>query len=564
MDNYLDSFYLWLQDNKFVPDETKTSWTGIVSVEWENAETGDWQMADHVVTVWLPPSFPYHGPVVLSKDDHPLAASWHLNPGASPSLCLWDSETGWKPDYTAHKLLSRISDWFYCYHTDTWPVDSQVPDLHLYLDKIGTIIIGEDWIPALDIPGGQFRLWRSTKFDNTPDIASCNREHSEPESRIADNIILGANPTYIKGTWFRVPQPFVPTNRLDTLLRQIDELVQESSGWSVQKCIEAVGIKVTGKGFPIAIGYPDNQGEERWLFLWSQFPQRRDKRYKWLSPQNLRQIEISSFQTAPANKDALLRRSAYISKSLTSKCVAVFGIGALGGNVALLLAKTGVGKLRLIDSDYLMPGNAMRHVCGLKYVSFRKTIATKFMINQHNPDCHVECYEATWVNRTLHDYMKDCDLVIDVTGNTNFSLYLNQICIEGKQPITFAAAYRRARVGRIIMRLNNKAPCLACYLCSRGSWTENQYPTIPVNPDESFLEDGCGSVTEEAIALDVEAVANFVTRQAIKFLQGRHDGNNLGIIVNEPLPNTSHEILCSPGMYFWTNGAYSGCSVCRK
>lgn len=562
MDDYLESFYLRLHDEGFEPSECKTYWIGRVSVEWENDENGKEETAEHLIKIWLPESFPYHVPVVYSIDNPPLTPSWHLAPGDSPTLCLWDSETGWRPNYTAHKFLNRICDWFYYYHTDSWPASSQVPDLHLYLDKIGTVIVGEDWIPTSDISNGWFSLWRSKNYADTPSIATSTGELSEPEPRLADNVILGSNPLRLQGAWFRVPRPFVPSNRLEVLLHQIDDLMQEPPGWALKKCVAATGRKSTRRGFPTAIGYPDHLNKERWLFLWTRFPEGSGKRYKWSSRHNLPKIELNSFQTAPASKDALLRRSAYISKSLTSKRVALFGVGALGSSIALLLAKAGVRELRLIDSDYVMPGNAMRHICGLNRIGLSKTTAVKLSIQGHNPDCHIQCYEATWVQEKLSFYIRDCDLVINATGNINFSLYLNKICVEFNQPILFVATYRRARVGRVISRLEKGAPCLSCYLDHQRDWPDNMYPTIPANSDESFIEDGCGSVTEEAVALDIEAVANFGTRQIVRFFQGTNDGSNLGLIVNEPLPDAENKYLCSPGMHFWTNKANTSCSIC--
>ena len=268
------------------------------------------------------------------------------------------------------------------------------------------------------------------------------------------------------------------------------------------------------------------------------------------------------FQTAPASTKALFRRTAHVSNSLASKSVALFGVGTLGSSIALLLAKAGIGSIRLIDSDHLMPGNVMRHICGLNYVGFSKTNATKWVIRRHNPDCAIGCNEATWDKPTLHGYMQDYDIVIDATGNINFSLYLNKICVELNQPVMFAAAYRRARVGRIILRIDSKSPCLACYLDYREAWSLDEYPIIPANPDESFLEDGCGSVTEEAVALDVEAVANFATRHIVRYLQGNHDGSNLGIIVSEPLPEGDSSYFYSLGQHYWTNKAYANCAIC--
>lgn len=559
----LEAFHCWLQDNDFEPDGSRSNWKGRVSVDWKDSETGQWQTSEHLITIQLPESFPYRAPVVFSNDNPPLALSWHLNPVSPPSLCLWDSETGWKPNFTANKLLNRIREWFFHYHTATWPADSQVPDLHLYLDKEGTVLIGDEWLPPIGTINGQFWLWQSAISRYSPYIAVCGENQSEPEARIANQIVFGANPSRLKGAWFRVLQPFAPPKVLGTLLTQIDNLSGKTTGWTLRRCIDSIGHKTKDTGLPIAIGYPDNSGQERWLFLWVQFPKQKGQRFKWSSPQNMRQIQVSSFQTAPVTKSALLRRSAHVSHSLTPKRVAVFGVGALGGSIALLLAKAGVGSFNLVDSDSLLPTNVMRHVCGLNYVGYKKTLAVKFVLQHHNPDCVVECLEATWNEARLSDYTKGCDLVIDATGNTNFSLYLNKFCLKAGQPVAVIAAYRRARVGRIITWLHHEDPCLACYFTHQAEWSEDEFPTIPASPEGGFIEDGCGSVTEEAVSLDVEAVANFGVRKVISILQGNYDGCNIGFIVNEPLPEVKEGLFSSAGVKFWTNRAHPDCSSCR-
>mgnify|MGYP001495218958 CR=1 FL=1 len=561
MDNYLKTFLLHLQDNEFKPDETKTRWTGSVFVEWKDAETGDLQGAKHTIAICLLKGFPYRAPVIYAIDEPTLTTSWHLNPDTPPSLCLWDSERGWQPDFTAHKLLNRAHDWFYHYHTNSWPPNSQLPDLHLYLDPIGIVAIGDEWPPTSEAFSGTFRLWRP-KYKNTPYLASCHENKTEPEPRLAETMVLGANLPQIRGVWFRVPQPFVPPNRLDNLLQQIDAVAKAPPGKSYKNCVASVSRKTTD-GFPIAIGYPDNQGEERWLFLWGQPPKRKQKRFLWSSVPGISQVEIKSFQTAPAGKEALLKRTAYVSKSLTNCRIILFGVGSLGSSIALLLAKAGVSALRLIDNDHLMPVNVMRHVCGLNHVGATKTKALKSVIRQHNPDCLTDFLPSAWDREQLRDYMSGYDLVIDATGNTNFSRYLNGICVELNQPVLFTATYRKARIGRIVMRLNSDAPCLECYLAHPEEWAETDYPTIPLNPNEGFIEDGCGSVTEEAVALDMEAVANFAARQAIKILNNQHNGANLAMLVNEPLLDADNEIFHTANARFWTNKPHSDCLVCK-
>jgi molybdopterin/thiamine biosynthesis adenylyltransferase len=225
------------------------------------------------------------------------------------------------------------------------------------------------------------------------------------------------------------------------------------------------------------------------------------------------------------------------------------------------LAKAGVGEICLVDNDILMPGNVMRHICGLKWVGFKKTIAVERLIRTHNPDCHVHCCDSTWEPENLGNYIEGCDVVIDTTANYNFSLYLNEICIASKQPIVFAAAYRRAAVGRVIMRRSSSDPCLACYVDAETFWSEDEYPVIPADPDGTFIEDGCGVVTEEAVALDVEAVANLTTRVAIKVMQGQLGSKNLAILVNEPLADVTG-ILSQEGLHWKANKPLTNCSIC--
>lgn len=564
MNEAIKAWHLSLRDAGFQPDESNTVWKGKVSVAWSDTVSGEQHTAEHHVGIWLRPGFPYHAPAVFCLDDPPLQPSWHMYAGKPATLCLWDAERGWDPSFSARKLVKRIIDWFYYHHTDSWPPNSQVPDLHAYLESIGVVLIGDEWKPSIGETTGRFNLWYSANFRNRfPDVASTSPGQEKPESRIADNTLLDSSSVMTSGVWFRVPSPFVPVKRLDDLLTIIDELVQEPLGWAGTQLKRTFGTKAGGEGMPIAIGYCDNQGHERWLFLWAELPERDGKRYKWQTSRNIRQITVKSLQTAPAARNDLLRRSAYFSQNLTDKRVTVFGVGALGSSIALLLAKSGVGHLHLVDGDRLMPGNVMRHECGLQYVGDDKTYALQRTINGHNPDCVVQRFEATWEPDGLRSYIADTDIVVDATGNTNFSLHLNDICVRHNHPIIFTAAYRRATVGRVIARTGKDDPCLSCYLGDLSAWSDDQFLVIPRNPDEHFIEDGCGSITEEAVALDVEAVANFSARWIVKILLGEHDGYNLAMCVNEGLTDAeTHALLQQPGTILRANSPRSDCPVC--
>lgn len=566
VDSYLNDFQQWLSDYDFTLLDKNNSgkhWRGKVCVELFDDNEGTYVKHDHIVIINLPVGFPYQTPFVISDDDPPLEPSLHLSPVPVNSLCLWTPTSNWQPHFTAEKLLKRIQDWFIAYHTKSWPLASEMPDLHLYLPQKGSVIFGDDFQPPEKV-FGKFNLWHDTTFaQRNPAIATTELGvmNWENASQLHKSLYVDFRQyKRTPGVRVQINKPFVPDRNLASLLDRLDIELGIASGQSLEEFRKCLGVKTKAQGLAIALSYRYSD-ESRWLFLWGEFPENRKKYHKWANNSELSQIQLKSLKPAPAGELDLIRRSAYISKSIKNSRVCIFGVGALGGTVSLLLAKAGIGQITLVDHDTLMPGNVIRHVCGLGYVGNDKQIATSLMINQHNPYCNVIMRDSTWDPNIIFQYIESCDLVIDTTANKNFSLLLNDVCISHKKAVVFGAAFRRARIGRIISHVNNNDPCLACY-GNTSIWSVENYPVVPPSQEETFIEDGCGSVTEEATALDVEAVANFITRKVIKILQRQDDAANLGFIVNEPIKDTGIPIFQEPGLYWILNQPASNCAIC--
>lgn len=357
----------------------------------------------------------------------------------------------------------------------------------------------------------------------------------------------------------------MPGSHLTELCEQIDQSRNYAPGSSLNFIVSLFGRTPSCKGIPIAVGYPSVQKQERWLFLWAGKP--TGKRFHLQNPEQQKVIEIRSFETAPARKSDLLRRTITTSQSLEGKKIALFGVGALGGTVATLLAKAGISELRLVDSDRIRPTNAIRHEVGIAWVGMKKTHAVKSRVHQHNPDCTVTLFEETWLEEELRKIIDDADLIIDATANIPFSLWLNQFAVAEKKSILFAAAYRRAAIGRLILhRAGEKLhdPCLACYLLAEKHWNEAQYPIIPPDSSAFFDEEGCASVTEEADAINLGSIANLTAKKAYQFLSGKlDDGANLYLLVNDPL-TAEGNLLSRPGLHTIENSAADNCPICGR
>ena len=94
--------------------------------------------------------------------------------------------------------------------------------------------------------------------------------------------------------------------------------------------------------------------------------------------------------------------------------VAVFGVGGVGGFTVEALARAGVGKITLIDSDRVAVSNINRQIIATQStVGMYKTEAMRERIRDINPECEVIIYnqfysEEAPVSLDGIDYVADC------------------------------------------------------------------------------------------------------------------------------------------------------------
>ena len=82
-------------------------------------------------------------------------------------------------------------------------------------------------------------------------------------------------------------------------------------------------------------------------------------------------------------------------QTLCNKSVFILGIGGVGGNVCEALARSGVGRLILMDMDVVDITNINRQIIALHSTVGRKKVdVMKERILDINPDCKVEVYDT--------------------------------------------------------------------------------------------------------------------------------------------------------------------------
>jgi tRNA A37 threonylcarbamoyladenosine dehydratase len=99
---------------------------------------------------------------------------------------------------------------------------------------------------------------------------------------------------------------------------------------------------------------------------------------------------------------------------LAAAHVCVIGIGGVGSWAAEALARSGVGRLTLIDLDHVAESNVNRQVHALEAtLGMAKVEAMQARIGQINPACAVHCVEEFITPENVATLLPTCDVVLD-------------------------------------------------------------------------------------------------------------------------------------------------------
>src|SRR3954451_16522215 len=150
-------------------------------------------------------------------------------------------------------------------------------------------------------------------------------------------------------------------------------------------------------------------------------------------------------------------------KALLSAKVAIVGCGATGSMLASLLARAGVGTLRIIDRDYVEPSNLQRQSLfdeADAAESIPKAIAAARKIAAFNSDIVVEPCVDDLTPANIDSLLGGVQLVLDGTDNFETRYLLNDYSIKNSIPWIYMAAV--ASYGVTLNVLPGTTACLAC------------------------------------------------------------------------------------------------------
>jgi tRNA A37 threonylcarbamoyladenosine dehydratase len=121
---------------------------------------------------------------------------------------------------------------------------------------------------------------------------------------------------------------------------------------------------------------------------------------------------------------------------LAAMHVCVIGIGGVGSWAVEALARSGVGRLTLIDLDHVAESNINRQVHALEAtLGQAKVAAMRERILQINPACVVDCIEEFITPENVATLLPACDVVVDCIDQMKAKAALIVHCRRNKIPV---------------------------------------------------------------------------------------------------------------------------------
>jgi molybdopterin/thiamine biosynthesis adenylyltransferase len=143
--------------------------------------------------------------------------------------------------------------------------------------------------------------------------------------------------------------------------------------------------------------------------------------------------------------------------------VLIAGCGSGGGSVAFHLVMSGIRHFTLIDNDTVGPENVIRHICGRRYIGWKKVDAVADVLLDRNPQANIAKIEADIMSYpNLEAEIAKADVVVLATDNEPTRYTVNELCVRHGTPFVVGRVFTRGIGGDVFVYRPPDGACLAC------------------------------------------------------------------------------------------------------
>lgn len=209
---------------------------------------------------------------------------------------------------------------------------------------------------------------------------------------------------------------------------------------------------------------------------------------------------------------------------LKEKHILIMGVGALGSASAEALVRAGVGKITLIDRDYVEWSNLQRQQLYIEQDAeekMPKAIAAKKRLESINSSVEVNGLVLDAFSSQLLGLLEDVDLIIDATDNFDVRYLINDLSQKYHIPWIYGSCV--GSYGATYTIIPGKTPCLYCL-------------------QKVISNTGLTCDTIGIISPVVQIVAAYQVAEALKLLVGDENARRKTYFIFDVWQNQHYEI----------------------
>ncbi len=150
-------------------------------------------------------------------------------------------------------------------------------------------------------------------------------------------------------------------------------------------------------------------------------------------------------------------------KKLNNAHVLLIGAGGLGSPSALYLAAAGIGQITIVDDDRVSLSNLQRQILhNTDSIGSLKVDSATKQLSALNPEIKINGIAQRLNQVNAQELISNVDMVIDGSDNLETRYLVNDLCMQFKKPLVYAAVYQYEAQISTFDFTDKNSPCLRC------------------------------------------------------------------------------------------------------
>lgn len=357
---------------------------------------------------------------------------------------------------------------------------------------------------------------------------------------------LVAEKQLLKSHWFHVdiePMPFEKLNDLVSIIGNGD--YQKGVNRITARCLDS--FSETPDYFFIAVRFPNRKGG----YEFQLFKVLREKVYEGIGEKDSvkkMQFILDCYDKVEVVSSEKLTPESFHQRNgkradynlLKEAFVNIMGVGAIGGEIADVVNKAGVGNIYLFDDQTIKVHNAVRHISGIEYLGSPKVVAVHNILYNHNPFSKIHPIPLNLYFLDGAVNLKDNSISICSIADDNVEGFINQQLVINGKPAFYVRALRGGKTARIFRVIPGQDACFHCLSLYRSE--KGEFIEVPEDPDFPVLMNECNNPIRPASAADLKLIAAMASRIVIDHLQNGPSPSNHWIWSSDLINSTTIKI----------------------